>query len=58
MEHLDHPSPLSPNQGGGGNGAFFPSRHFVIDLRWEGRGCGGFLFHVIPSEIVNLNILN
>ena len=30
------------------NGAFFSSRDFNIDF----RGVGGFLFHVIPSEIV------
>ena len=49
MKHLDHPPPPPPPKSRMENGAFFPSRDFIIDF----SGVGGFLFHVIPTEIVD-----
>jgi len=51
MENLDPPT---PNQGWE-NGAFCPSRGFILDL---GGGDGGLLFHFILSKIVAREVLD
>ena len=54
MEHSDHPSP--PNQGG--KMARFSLRETSTLILGGGGEVGGFLFHVIQSEIVGRRHLN
>ena len=53
MENWDHPSPQ--NQWWE-NGAFWPSRGFILNLGGGGGGKGAFLFHFILSKIVAKNL--